>query len=204
MTLGATSQAEPLSATNDEILEILAERIDEQKQSVGIVVGIIDANGQRVVAHGRLAKDDPRPVDGDTVFEIGSVTKVFTALLLADMVERGAIRLDASVSQLLPQSVVMKRAADGRPITLEHLATHMSGLPRLPENLVPADDSDPMPTIVLRSSTPSCPLTSRSGNPASSTNIPTSAMACSVMRSHCSQAYPMRRSSTSASQSPLA
>ncbi|KOF13656.1 hypothetical protein AC244_30270 [Ensifer adhaerens] len=143
MTLTATAQAEPLSATDDEILEILTERIDEQKQSVGIVVGIIDANGQRVVAHGRLAKDDPRPVDGNTVFEIGSVTKVFTALLLADMVERGAIRLETPVAQLLPESVAIKAAADGMPITLKHLATHMSGLPRLPDNMVPADDTDP-------------------------------------------------------------
>ncbi|MGF6176053.1 serine hydrolase [Ensifer sp. 4252] len=143
MTLGATAQAELLSATDDEILEILTERIDEHKQSVGIVVGIIDAKGQRVVAHGRLAKDDLRPVDGDTVFEIGSVTKVFTALLLADTVERGGVQLDTPVSPLLPESAAMKNAADGKPITLEHLATHMSGLPRLPDNLVPADDSDP-------------------------------------------------------------
>jgi D-alanyl-D-alanine-carboxypeptidase/D-alanyl-D-alanine-endopeptidase len=143
MTLGTTAQAEPLSATDDEILEILTERIDEQKQSVGIVVGITDAGGQRVVAHGRLAKNDPRPVDGNTVFEIGSVTKVFTALALADMVERGDLRLDAPVSQLLPKSVVIKQADAGKPITLRHLATHMSGLPRLPDNLIPADDSDP-------------------------------------------------------------
>ncbi|WP_083223585.1 MULTISPECIES: serine hydrolase [unclassified Ensifer] len=142
MTLGATAQAEPLSARDDEIREILAERIDDQKQSVGIVVGIIDASGQRVVAHGRLAKDDPRPVDGNTVFEIGSVTKVFTALLLADMVERGSVRLDTPASQLLPESIAIK-STDGAPITLKHLATHMSGLPRLPDNLVPADDSDP-------------------------------------------------------------
>ncbi|MGH6806422.1 MAG: hypothetical protein ACREEJ_06155, partial [Ensifer adhaerens] len=57
MTPGATARAEPLSATDDEIRGILAERFDNQKQSVRIVVGIIDANGQRVVAHGRLAKD---------------------------------------------------------------------------------------------------------------------------------------------------
>ncbi|NVD37276.1 serine hydrolase [Ensifer sp. HO-A22] len=143
MTLGTTAQAAPLSATDDEILEILAARIDAQKQSVGIVVGIIDAEGKRVVAHGRLEKDDARPPDGNTVFEIGSVTKVFTALALADTVERGGVQLDTPVSQLLPESVVLRQATDGKPITLKHLATHMSGLPRLPGNLVPADDNDP-------------------------------------------------------------
>ncbi len=143
MTLGTTAQAAPLSATDDEILEILTARIDEQKQSVGIVVGIIDAAGQRVVAHGHLEKDDPRPIDGNTVFEIGSVTKVFTALALADAAERGGVQLDTPVSQLLPESVVLRQAADGKPITLKHLATHMSGLPRLPDNLMPADENDP-------------------------------------------------------------
>lgn len=143
MTLGTTAQAAPLSATDDEILEILTARIDEQKQSVGIVVGIIDAAGQRVVAHGHLEKDDPRPIDGNTVFEIGSVTKVFTALALADAAERGDVQLDTPVAQLLPESVVLRQAADGKPITLKHLATHMSGLPRLPDNLMPADDNDP-------------------------------------------------------------
>ncbi len=143
MTLATTARAEPPSATDDEIRQILTERIDVHRQSVGIVVGIIEPDGQRIIAHGKLAKDDPRAVDGDTVFEIGSVTKVFTALALADMIERGNVKLDTPVSQLLPQSVVMKPADGAGPITLGHLATHMSGLPRLPDNFAPADDNNP-------------------------------------------------------------
>ena len=80
--------------STDEIREILVRRIDEQKQAVGIVVGVIEPNGRRVVAYGNLAKGDPRPVDGDTIFEIGSISKVFTSLLLADMVNRKEIALD--------------------------------------------------------------------------------------------------------------
>lgn len=143
MSLNTTAKAEPPSATDDEIRQILTERIDEQKQAVGIVVGIFDAEGQRVVAHGHMGKDKPRPVDGNTVFEIGSVTKVFTALLLADMVQRGDVRLDTPIAQLLPESAPLKKTADASAITLKHLAMHMSGLPRLPGNMMPFDDDDP-------------------------------------------------------------
>ncbi|KSV86577.1 serine hydrolase [Sinorhizobium sp. GL28] len=144
MTLGTAAHADNLSAapTDAEILNILTDRIDKQQQSVGIVVGIIDADGRRIVAHGHPAKGDPRPVDGRTVFEIGSVTKVFTALLLADAIEKGTLRLDTPVSTLLPPGVAMPDDKE-EPVTLKDLATHMSGLPRLPTNLDPTDTSNP-------------------------------------------------------------
>jgi hypothetical protein len=67
----------PLAAAaivgDDEIRRILAERIDTRKQAVGIVAGVIDPAGRRVVSHGKLAAGDTRTPDGDTVFEIGSV-----------------------------------------------------------------------------------------------------------------------------------
>ncbi len=143
MALGTNAHASPLTPPTDaEIQEILTDRIDKQQQSVGIVVGIIDANGRRIIAHGHPAKGDPRPVDGQTVFEIGSITKVFTALLLADAMEKGTLSLGTPVATLLPSSVIMPEDKQ-TPITLGDLATHMSGLPRLPTNLVPTDMSNP-------------------------------------------------------------
>ncbi len=126
----------------EEIREILAKRIDQQKQAAGIVVGVIEPTGRRVVAYGNLAKGDPRTVDGDTIFEIGSVTKVFTSLLLADMVNRKEVTLDDPAAKRLPESVKMPERS-GKSITLHDLSTHSSGLPRVPSNLKPKDLRNP-------------------------------------------------------------
>ena len=91
--------------SNVEIRKILADRIGAEDLGVGIVVGVIDSNGRRVVGYGSLAKNDRRHLDGDTVFEIGSMTKVFTSLLLMDMTRRGEVALTDPVSKYLPAGV---------------------------------------------------------------------------------------------------
>ena len=90
------------------------ERIDKDHQSVGIVVGVIEPTGRRIISYGTFAKDDKRPLDGDTVFEIGSVTKVFTSLILADMVQRGEVALTDPIAKYLPpgQSPATRRPPD--------------------------------------------------------------------------------------------
>src|SRR5262245_3035073 len=91
-TLTATAGLAQTSFPPDSVIRsMLVERIDKQHQSVGIVVGLIDAAGRRVISYGALAKNDPRAVDGNTIYEIGSITKVFTSLVLADMVRRGEV-----------------------------------------------------------------------------------------------------------------
>jgi D-alanyl-D-alanine-carboxypeptidase/D-alanyl-D-alanine-endopeptidase len=134
-----TAAAAPSDA---EIRRILAERIDVQKQGVGIVVGVIDPRGRRVVAYGALEKGDRRPLDGDTIFEIGSITKVFTALLAADMAQRGEVKLDDPIQKYLPPTVKIP-GRGAKQITLTDLATHTSGLPRMPENFRPKDPGRP-------------------------------------------------------------
>ena len=88
-----------------EIHALLVQRIDREHRSVGIVVGILDGQGQRVIAYGHLNQGDARPLNGDTIFEIGSVSKVFTSLLLADMVQRGEAALDDPLAKYLPSTV---------------------------------------------------------------------------------------------------
>lgn len=127
---------------DEAIRRILVERIDEQKRSVGIVVGVVEDGQRRVVSYGRLATDDPREADGATVFEIGSITKVFTAILLADLAGEGAVDFETPVQRLLgPEATVPTR--NGAEITLLHLTTHSSGLPRMPDNFRPADAGNP-------------------------------------------------------------
>ena len=127
---------------DSEIRQILVDRIDKDRQSVGVVIGVIEPAGRRVVAYGSLDKGDKRLLDGDTIFEIGSVTKVFTSLLLADMVQRGEVALTDPVAKYLPPGVKVPERG-GRQITLQDLATHTSGLPRLPSNLNPKDPANP-------------------------------------------------------------
>lgn len=110
---------------------------------MGLVVGVIDGERTEVFAYGQRSADDARPPDADSIFEIGSVTKVFTGLLLADAVRRGELSLDMPVAALLPDEAVVAPRADEQAITLLDLATHTSGLPRLPPNMEPADWQDP-------------------------------------------------------------
>jgi serine-type D-Ala-D-Ala carboxypeptidase/endopeptidase len=136
----APAPATPLSEV--EIRALLGPRIGDHP-GLGIVVGVIDATGRRtIVSAGTAGERSTRPLDGRTVFEIGSVSKVFTAALLAEMVGRREVALTDPVSRLLPPSVRVP-ARDGREITLETLAAHTSGLPRLPTNLKPANPENP-------------------------------------------------------------
>jgi CubicO group peptidase (beta-lactamase class C family) len=124
----------------------LPERVEKAAQdriAAGIhqtlVFGVVDGDHSEVVVFGTL--DDGRAPDGDTVYEIGSITKTFTATLLAQAVLAGRVTLDTPVAQLLPDFKIPSRGV--KEITLGELATQHSGLPRLPTNMLPKDAADP-------------------------------------------------------------
>jgi len=127
---------------NDVIRMILADRVGSENSGIGMVVGVIDQNGRRIVSYGSLAKNDKRPLNGDTIFEIGSMTKVFTSLVLMDMAQKGEVEVTDPVSQYLPADITVPER-NGRKITLQDLSTHSSGLPNLPTNIAPKDMSNP-------------------------------------------------------------
>src|SRR5262245_23919512 len=126
----------------DEIRKILVRRVDQQRQAVRNGAVIIEPGGRRVVAHGHLANGDPHALDGDTIFEIGSISKVFTSLLLAEMVNRKEVALDDPAAKYLPEHVRMPQRS-GKSITLLDLSTHSSGLPSVASNLKPKDPANP-------------------------------------------------------------
>jgi len=113
---------------------VLVERVDVRKWGTGIVVGVSSPQGRRIVSYGTLSVQDPRKVDGTTVFEIASLTKVFTALVLADMAASRQVTLDAPVATCLAAGVRVPEHG-GKQITFVDLATHSSGLPLRPSNL---------------------------------------------------------------------
>lgn len=122
---------------DSEIRRIVQDRVQGiagPEGGMGIVVGVLDEKGPRVIAYGDTGGADRLPVNGDTVFEIASVTKVFTALLLVDMVRTRAMVLTDPVAKYLPKGTKLPER-NGRTITLVDLATHTSGLPFMPDNL---------------------------------------------------------------------
>lgn len=114
---------------------------------VGLAVVIVDGDDQNFVTTGFASKDTSKQIDKDSLFEIGSITKTFTTIILADMVIKGEVSLDDPAAKYLPENVSMPSYdgpdGEGREITLKDLATHSSSLPALPDNISPADPLNP-------------------------------------------------------------
>ena len=128
------------SMFEQNLAAILEERVAVARDTMGLVAATIDGGRHSVTVYGRSGTD--RPLDADTVFEIGSISKVLTSLLLADMVRRGEVAMDDPASKFLPAGVRMPDF-EGAPITLLDLATYTSGLPRMPSNFAPKDWGNP-------------------------------------------------------------
>lgn len=100
--------------------------------SIPMVVGFVSPQGTQVSGYGNISSSDSTTVDGNTVFDIASVSKTFVAIILADMVNQGLVNLNDSIEKYLPAGSVAVPSYKGHEITLEHLATHTSGLPDFP------------------------------------------------------------------------
>ena len=131
--MGAQSQLVP-----DRVEKAIQDRIAGGEYPA-LVIAVVDGDRSDVYGFGKL--DNGKVPDADTVFEIGSITKTFTATLLAKAVVDDQLKLDAPVASLLPGFDIPSR--NGKTITLENLAMQHSGLPRMPTNFAPAKKDDP-------------------------------------------------------------
>ena len=135
--LAASSQTIP---TDSAIRAIVKPRVDTGRYA-GVAIGMVTRDGrQRITTYGPRA--GVIPFDGNAVFEIGSITKTFTAAILADMVAKREVALDDAVAKHLPPGTKIPER-DGKQITLLDLATQTSGLPRLPGNMVATNPQNP-------------------------------------------------------------
>ncbi len=131
------AQPSPPAAPDTGLQPLLAERL--RHEGVALAAARFGAEGPPVLA--TAARAGAAPIGAERHrFEIGSITKVFVGLLLAEAARRRELRLDDAVEEVLGQPL---RDVAGQPLRWVDLATHRSGLPRLPANLRPARETDP-------------------------------------------------------------
>jgi len=137
------SKDDPVPSVQFDSLEEEINYIAEKYVKVGAVVGIINKDHEKqIFSFGKKSLNDTLPPDANSIFDIGSITKTFTTTLYADMKVKGLIPNDKA-AYYLPMGEVSLPTYEGTEITLTHLATHTSGLPRTPHT----DNSDYPPPV---------------------------------------------------------
>ena len=139
------------AATTNRLVSLMDKTVDAAVQpyislaaAAGMSIGVSKEGKTTYYQYGETKKGTGHLPTENTLYEIGSITKTFTALLLADAVVKGKLKLDDPVNEYLPPTVP-KLVFKGVPVTVKMLANHTSGLPRMPDNFAAAttDEKDP-------------------------------------------------------------
>lgn len=138
--IGATSSY--AASDISQILKIINHKVTKEKMGIGVAVAIIDGDNTEFYNIGESHIVTQAKINKETLFEIGSITKTFTATALASMVTEGKVKLDDPVQIYLPKDMILP-IKNNKPITLLSLANHSSGLPRLPANMPVKNPLDP-------------------------------------------------------------
>lgn len=125
-----------------DLIRALVEKRLNRGSPAGLVVGLTRGSHSNTWGWGRSATSRSAAPDGSTLFEIGSLTKAFTGLALALLKKEGLVAFSDPVRRHLPEGS-QAASRNGKVIRLLHLATHTSGLPRLPSNLKIRDPLNP-------------------------------------------------------------
>lgn len=138
---GLLSACQAQSTISQEVKANIKLRVDNGMNK-GIVVGLIDTKGTNYFSYGVKSLDTKEVVDENSIFEIGSITKTFTGILLANEVLKNEMKLDDPLQLYLPHGVLAP-TRNGESIKLVHMANHTSSLPRMPSNFNPSNPANP-------------------------------------------------------------
>lgn len=141
-----TSPAFTQQKLPEDITISIQKRI-EYGHTPGVVVGIVDKDGFQYYAFGAKTIGG-LAVNEHSIFEIGSISKTFTGILLAQMALEGKLRIDDAAQNYLPSTVKLP-VRTVKQITFGYLSDHTSGLPRMPSDFSPKDPANPTPIILL-------------------------------------------------------
>src|SRR5690606_27334681 len=114
-----------------EVVETIQKRIINGI-TPSMAIALIDSSGTYYFNFGKTEKNG-KEVDENTIYEIGSISKVFTGILLAQQIHDGDLKIDDKINDLLPDSIKVP-VIGAEEITVGNLTDHTSGLPRMPNN----------------------------------------------------------------------
>ena len=132
---GLAGTTNPMISDLDKKVDSVARSYIQKSNTVGLRIGIIQNGKISTYGYGETVKGTGKIPNDDNFFELGSITKTFTAILLAYDVEAGKVKLTDPIIKFLPDSVAEN--PELRSITLLNLVNHTSGLERIPDNLIP-------------------------------------------------------------------
>ncbi len=131
ITTQGFSKEKDLKSFVDQVVKNYMDRT----RTHGLIVGVLDGNSDdpKTFAYGEVSRENREQINENTEFRIGSITKVFTATMLAKAISDGKLSLSDKAQKYLPH--VRLPTYHGQEITIVNLATHTSGLPDTPPNM---------------------------------------------------------------------
>jgi CubicO group peptidase (beta-lactamase class C family) len=129
------ASSNPIKSEMGKKIDTVARAYIQKGNTVGLIIGVLSNGHVTSYSYGETIKNNHKLPNPDNFFEIGSITKTFTATLLAWYVNDGKVRLTDKITKFLPDSVAAN--PELQSITLLNLINHTSGLARIPDNLIP-------------------------------------------------------------------
>ena len=153
-TVAAQKVTATLDKNDPEIRAVLAqiesdiEKGRQEKKIAGLSVAIVyDQDVLLSKGFGFADLDKKVPADQSTVYRVGSVTKLLTALMLMQLRDAGKLNLDDPIEKYLPEFKIKSRFPDARPATFRQVAAHYSGLPIEPPMTIEYENPEKFPPV---------------------------------------------------------